>query len=330
MIAKQPDTLTAYVPKESDFYVHFNPSILTQIRPEIRNQLEMFANKTLEIKLADLAQYHEAGIFYYKNNYFIITPTTKQTFSKPAADNTFKKPLRIFDFSQFQLYLNKTPNFLANFVDPTNKTTTLYGKINKGSLCLYGSAPKLLKKNAAFIADNAILDKKISANGVLLNKTLAQPTNQLAQSLGWLFINNLAGPLEVQIAQNNDFIIGFDSNSNDIAKIKQILSLFYPKEIKLALPDSTTATHLIADSNIFTEKQTMVNGLPSSTLMFGSIEVLHFLKINQKTFIANNPKLLNSIASQPISTASKVDIYYKSFKFTFDYLICGKLRVCID
>ncbi|MFH0814923.1 MAG: hypothetical protein V1902_02490 [Candidatus Falkowbacteria bacterium] len=329
LIAKQPDTLTDYVPKESDFYIHFNPSSSTQINPEIRNQLEMFADKTLKIKLTDLTQYKEVGIFFNKGRYFVITPETKQTFSKPIAGNAFKKPLRIFDFSQFQLYINKPPNFLANFVGETNGTTTLYGKIRNSAICIYGTAPKLLKKNAAFILDNAILDKKAGANGLLLNKTLAQPTNQLAQSLPWLFINNLIGPLEMQIAQNNDFIIGFDANANDITKIKQILSLFYPKEVKKALLDSTIATHLIADPSIFTEKST-TTGTLSSTLMFGKTDILHLKTINQKTFITNNQTLLNSIALQPLSTASKVDIYYKNFKFIFNYTICGKLRVCID
>lgn len=330
LLAKQPDTLSIYVPKDSNFYLHFNPAILTKLKPEIRTQLKSLANKTMTIDIDELKKDKEVGIFYYKNNYFVITPETKQTFNKPAAEHTFRKPRRFFDFSEFQLYLNRTPAFLANFVAEQTTPTVLYGTTNQDSLCIYGSAPKLLKKSASFINNTAILDKKISANGLLLNKTLPQPTNQLAQSLSWLFINNLVGPLEVQIAQNNDFIIGFDSNSNDLSKIKQIVSFFYPKEVKKTLLDSTIATHFISDPNIFTEKQTTINNKRSSTLLNGSVEILHLLKFDKKTFATNNAKLLNSVALQPITTAAKVDIFDKNFKFTFDYTICGKLRVCID
>ena len=331
LLKKQPDTLAQYVPEQSELYFHTNVSALKTLDNNLQQKISALLNIDNAIlnKLRS-AEESEIGLFYYKNDYFIVTRTNGEALAKklaiqPAA--IFKTHRKFFDFSDFQLYSRKIPDFLANFADATDELSTVYGTITNKTICLTSNSPKFLTNNPAFIQPSA-LSKAFYANGLILNNNLTKQTSALAQpTLLSSFLAKILGPMETVLLQNNDFILGFDAQINPTTKIKQILATYLPKKQAKTLPDGTISYNLIADPTVFIEKPILNNLIE---LTNNTETILYIKKQNKKTFISNKLKLLELVQPTSLSNKPTVDIINKNIKAVGTQSFCGKLRVCID
>jgi hypothetical protein len=331
LLKKQPDTLAQYVPEQSELYFHANTNALKTLDNDLQQKISALLNvDNILLNKLRSAEEPEIGLFYYQNDYFIVTRTNGEALAKklavqPAA--IFKTHRKFFDFSNFQLYSKKMPDFLANFADATDELNTVYGTITNKTVCLTSNSPKFLTNNPAFIQPAALI-KTVYANGLVLNNNLTRHADTLAQpTLLSAFLAKISGPMETILLQDNDFVLGFDTQINPTTKIKQILATYSPKKQAKTLPDGTISYNLIADPTVFIEKQT---GNNSIELANNTEPVLYIKQQNKKTFIANKPTLLELVQPTSLFNKPTIDIINKNIKAVGTQSFCGKLRVCID
>ena len=332
---KQPDTLVRYVPAESELYFHSNGNALKSFNENLQNKItELFnIDAALFAKLKE-TEHAEVGLFYYKNNSFILTRENGKNLAKKLnvqQGNPFVARRKFLDFSDFQLYSKKIPAIFANFSNTTDEYTVTYGNIGKQKVCLTSSAPKILSRNPAFISTSGV-NKTFYTNGLVLNNNLAiNQTNAVTYpNLAVTFLAKILGPMEVVLLEKDDFILGFDAKTNQNAKIRQILSNYFPKKQTKTLPDGTISNNLIADPFIFNE-QTLSDTTPNiSALSNNTGNLLYILQQGKKTFVSNKKELLQYVQPETISNAPVFNIFHSDTHILGTQSFCGQLRVCID
>jgi len=356
LFSKQPDTLSEYVPVESEWYFHSTGKTLLKFNEKLDSLPKNFQFALTELTNSQIdylveQKINEFGLFYYKNNYFLLAPAQPASFTfaqnnklnylhnnsvilmsktnfdfnlQQIQNNTFKKQRKIWDFSSFQFYLNKGPLIFAKLINTSKFTAeTLYGTIKQNQVCLSSKTKtKLLTTNPQLL--NLVnLQQTFYINGLIAENLGFQVSPNYPNDLLWLFLGNISGPIELLQTQNKNFILGFDAQNNSLAKIKQILSFHYPNSQQKLLPDQTSAIHLIADPEKFYLQNEVI-------LDKNKNKLLYLVNLDKKTFVTNNQDLVQHIQSQPLDNQPKILFSFDNIQFVFQTNICGKVSVCID
>ena len=332
LVNKQPDTLSKFVPADSEFYFHGKSAALKGVDAALRDKFAaLFAlNKNLLAKLQSVNS-PETGLFYKNGGYSIITREDSKNLKAQSQDYISAKR-KFLDFSDFQLYSEKIPDILANFTPPQQgEINVIYGKISKSKICLKSGAPKILTTNPAFI-DATGFNGTAYANGLILNNNLTTqngaPTNY--PNMPALFLSKLLGKLEVALSENNDFIIGFDTKTNPDLKVKQTLAHYFPRKQAKTLPDGTISYNLIADPSVFEQTPVEYNGKNIIQLKNDNAARLFMFKQERNTFISNKKELLNFVKTTKITGQPSFDIIQNDVHVHGTQNFWGQLRVCID
>ena len=242
------------------------------------------------------------------------------------------------NFNKFSGYLRNL-NVINWPPDMTNSQLPITISSNDGKNFILNGEVGQLKSNGKPQISSLSKDNSLYFRGLYTNNL-----NYASKSLEYTILQSLTGPVE--FVQNNDssFLI-YASNKNSVSLIQDVVSEFlgnmFPKKLIKALPDKTTALHLIENKEAFKFQELQENKQTKYVLFDDFCDIN--MQIQEKndlieisySYTAAPDREISEIYKNCTKLNKKQLLIYKMTDNAFNNLIISiinpkKIAVCID
>ena len=365
----QKDTLYDYAPGQAQSYWHSNADFINALSDKQKNLLfnylsshsgisEQTLRNTFGLTKGEIAAFDINNQYFFivedisgnqkaltsqkisfqKNKRALIWPMASLDIGSIAEQAWFQQIHHKINFNKFSGYLRNL-NVINWPPAMTNSQLPITISSNDGKNFILNGEVGQLKSNGKPQISSLSKDNSLYFRGIYTNNL-----NYASKSLEYTILQSLTGPVE--FVQNNDssFLI-YASNKNSVSLIQDVVSEFlgnmFPKKLIKALPDKTTALHLIENKEAFKFQELQENKQTKYVLFDDFCDIN--MQIQEKndlieisdSYTAAPDREISEIYKNCTKLNKKQLLIYKMTDNAFNNLIISiinpkKIAVCID